>query len=149
MIGSIGSAREMVDTNVLIYAADPAAGARRTRAIELLRELTDQARLAVSVQVLNEFYVVATRPNKPPSLAHDEARQIISDLADSSQVLPLTASATFLALDVMPQHSLSFWDALVWAVAKENGITVIHTEDFQDGRDIEGVRFRNPFLTGS
>jgi predicted nucleic acid-binding protein len=41
---------------------------------------------------------------------------------------------------------LSFWDALIWAAAKENGIPVVYTEDFQHGRDIEGVRIINPFL---
>jgi predicted nucleic acid-binding protein len=53
----------MVDTNILIYAADPAAGEKRVRAMELIEERARQAVLSVSVQVLNEFYVVATRPN--------------------------------------------------------------------------------------
>jgi predicted nucleic acid-binding protein len=39
---------------------------------------------------------------------------------------------------------MSFWDAMLWAVAKENEVTEIGTEDFQDGRLAEGVRFRNP-----
>ena len=46
----------------------------------------------------------------------------------------------------MVQHGLSFWDALIWAAAKENDVPMIYTEDFQDGRDIEGVRYSNPFL---
>jgi predicted nucleic acid-binding protein len=143
------SIQEMVDTNILIYAHDPDAGDRHTRALDLIQLLTHQAQLTLSVQALNEFYVAATRPHKPPSLPHDEAARIIHDLTDSAEVLPLTPTATFLALDVMPRHSLSFWDALVWAVAKENGVSLIYTEDFQDGREIDGVRFRNPFLPGS
>jgi predicted nucleic acid-binding protein len=138
--------REMIDTNILVYAADPAAGERRARALELIRTLTDQDRLALSVQVLNEFYAVATRPNRPPSLPHDEARQIIVDLAAAAPIFPLTEEATFRALDAIPHHALSFWDALIWAVASLNGVTVIHTEDFQHGRDIEGVRINNPFI---
>src|SRR4051794_40048640 len=121
MSAPAGTAKEMVDTNILIYAADPAAGEGRVRAIALIHRLTDQAMLAISVQVLNEFYVVATRPNKPPSLSHEDAKQIIADLATFAEVLPLTVATAFRALDVIPQHSLSFWDALVWAVAKENG----------------------------
>jgi predicted nucleic acid-binding protein len=69
-------------------------------------------------------------------------------MADACEVLPLTPAVTFRALDAVPRHGLSFWDALIWAAAKENGISVIHTEDFQDGRDIEGVQFRNPFVAG-
>jgi predicted nucleic acid-binding protein len=43
------------------------------------------------------------------------------------------------------QHSLSFWDAMLWAVVKQAGGTLLLSEDLQDGRELEGVRFRNPF----
>ena len=59
--------------------------------------------------------------------------------------MPVTAALTFRALDAIPKHGLSFWDALIWAAAAENSSGVIYTEDFQDGREIEGVRFVNPF----
>ncbi|MCC6443265.1 MAG: hypothetical protein IT210_07390 [Armatimonadetes bacterium] len=48
----------------------------------------------------------------------------------------------------MPRYSLSFWDALIWASARASGIQTIYIEDFQDGRLVEGVLFRNPFETG-
>jgi predicted nucleic acid-binding protein len=41
--------------------------------------------------------------------------------------------------------ALSFWDALIWSAPVENNVAVIYTEDFQDGREVEGVRFVNPF----
>ncbi|HEX8201233.1 MAG TPA: PIN domain-containing protein [Isosphaeraceae bacterium] len=138
----------MVDTNVLIYASDPVAGDKRTRAADLIRTLSEDGELAVSVQVLNEFYNVSTRPNKPPALTHEDAKQIVQDLAEVSDVLPLTSAVTFRALDAIPRHGLSFWDALIWAAARENGVAVIYTEDFQHGRDVDGVRFLNPFADG-
>ena len=57
-----------VDTNVLIYAASRATAKpeRRNRACELLSEPD----LAVSVQVLQEFYHQATRPTRPGCLSH-------------------------------------------------------------------------------
>jgi predicted nucleic acid-binding protein len=140
---------EMVDTNILIYAADPMAGGRGSCARELIRDLIDRKALTVSVQVLNKFYVVATRPHKPPSLSHADASQVVRDLADSSTVVPLTQAVTLRALEALPRHGLSFWDALIWAAAKENGVSTIYTEDFQDGRDVEGVRFVNPFTVGA
>jgi predicted nucleic acid-binding protein len=148
MTGSAASTLGMIDTNVLIYAADPAAGDKKIRAQDLIQALADADRLAVSVQVLNEFYTVATRPHRPPSLSHDEASQIVRDLAASASVLSLTAVTTLRALEAIPRHGFSFWDALIWAVARENNIPVIYTEDFQHGRDVEGVLFRNPFATG-
>ena len=64
------------------------------------------------------------------------------DLAD---VLSLTGAATTAALTAVEQHRLSFWDALIWATARDADVRVILSEDFQDGREIEGVRFVNPF----
>jgi predicted nucleic acid-binding protein len=58
----------------------------------------------------------------------------------------LTRATTLRALEAIPRHGLSFWDALNWAAAKENGIPEVYTEDFQHGREIEGVRIVNPFV---
>lgn len=57
---------EFVDTNVLVYAYDRSAGKKRTRAIALLERLILGRRLALSLQVLQEFYVVATRELPEP-----------------------------------------------------------------------------------
>ncbi len=34
---------------------------------------------------------------------------------------------------------------LIWATARDAGVPIVLSEDFQDGREIEGVRFVNPF----
>ena len=56
-------------------------------------------------------------------------------------------AVTLRALDGIPRYGLSFWDSLIWATARENQVFTIFSEDFQDGREIEGVRFVNPFRT--
>ena len=43
------------------------------------------------------------------------------------------------------EHGLSFWDALLWATVRRVGVELLISEDFQDGRSIEGVRILNPF----
>jgi predicted nucleic acid-binding protein len=58
----------------------------------------------------------------------------------------LTTAITLRALDAVPRHGLSFWDALIWAAAQENGVPILYTEDFQHGRDVDGVRIVNPFV---
>jgi predicted nucleic acid-binding protein len=40
-------------------------------------------------------------------------------------------------------------DALIWSAAVENRVAIIYSEDFQDGRELEGVRFVNPFSVGA
>ena len=59
-------------------------------------------------------------------------------------VLPLTGELTVLALGPGMDAGLSFWDALVWATARANGVGVVH-EDFAHGRVVDGVRFVDPF----
>ena len=145
---SIGSPGEIVDTNVFIYAHDPADADKQSRAVELLQTLTDRKVLTVTAQVLNEFYVRATRPNRLPSLSHEEAVEILADIIASAKVLPLTAAVTLRALDAVKRHRMSFWDALIWAAARENGVTVIYTEDTSGMPEIEGVRYINPFVEG-
>jgi predicted nucleic acid-binding protein len=125
-----------------VYAHDTSEGVKRTAALEL-----EAGRpIVISAQILNEFYAAMARPTRSAPLTHGEACEIIREMTLGWTVVPLTSAVTLRALDVVPTSGLSFWDALVWATAKENGVTTIYTEDFQHGRVIEGVRFVNPFV---
>ena len=55
---------DFVDTNVLLYAASTDPGERHKA--QRARAVLDRDDLGLSVQVLQEFYVQATRPSKPP-----------------------------------------------------------------------------------
>lgn len=57
----------------------------------------------------------------------------------------LTGWTVLEAVAGVRRHRLSYWDALVWATAKMNEIPVVLSEDFENGRIIEGVRFLDPF----
>ena len=72
-------------------------------------------------------------------------RVAVSRWHDLGDVLPLTGAATTVALTAVERDGLSFWDALIWATARDAGVPVVLSEDFQDGREIDGVRFVNPF----
>jgi predicted nucleic acid-binding protein len=64
-----------VDTNVLLYAVsrDPDEQDKAQRANDIL-ETRD---VAVSVQVLQEFYVQATRQSRRDPLAHEQAAKLV------------------------------------------------------------------------
>ena len=145
MTTSIRTARVLPDTNVLVYAHDVDAGDRHTRAVDLIDELQRTAQVVVSTQVLNEVYWVITRPRRTTPLSHAEAVESIRQMFAAWEVIPLSAAVTLRALEAMPIHTLSFWDALIWSAAVEGVVSVVYTEDFQDGREIDGVRFVNPF----
>ncbi len=135
----------LVDTNIAVYAYDPAEPQKRSRAQGLLRELSQGEMLFLSVQVLNEFVAVLLRRN-PEGRRSGEILEITRELSSLGTVLPLTATMTWLALQAVVDHSLSFWDALIWATAKVQGLSRVYSEDFQHGRILDGVQFINPFL---
>ena len=131
----------IIDTNVLVYAAGIRADARRAcRARELLERLRPDA--CLSLQVLSEFSAVALRQGVDP----EDCRAIVAEYSRSWTVLLPTASTLETALDGVRDHRLSFWDAMLWAMAKENDLAVIVTEDGPTGATIGGVTFRSPFV---
>jgi predicted nucleic acid-binding protein len=88
------------------------------------------------------------RPNRAPNFLPERAAEIVRGLAATGEVVPVTGAMTLTALEGMIRHGLSFWDALIWVAAHDNGVPIIYSEDFQHGREIEGVQFINPIAAG-
>jgi predicted nucleic acid-binding protein len=134
-------ARSLVDTNILIYARDRDEPAKRHRAIELIDGLAASSELVLSVQCLNEFSAASLRRG----VAVSEVETAVARWRDLGDVLRLEEAATTAALSAVAQHNLSFWDALIWATARASAVPIIFSEDFQHGRELDGVRFIDPF----
>jgi predicted nucleic acid-binding protein len=131
-----------VDTNILLYSIsrDPAETRKRDIAIALL-EADD---LALSVQVLQEFYVQATRATRKDALPHDLAAGLIHTWLRFS-VQDITTSVMLGALEIKARHGLSYWDSAIVAAARALGCRELLSEDMAHGRDVEGITIRNPF----
>jgi predicted nucleic acid-binding protein len=136
------SARSFFDTNVLIYADDKAAPSKQRRALELVAEHRRAGTGVVSLQVLQEYFVTVTRKLQ---LDASIARRKVELLAEFDVAAPDLADI-LAAIDLHRLHSLSFWDALVVRSAKQAGCSVLLTEDFQHGREMEGLRIVNPLV---
>lgn len=134
-------ARSFLDTNVLVYADDRAAPAKQRRALELVAEHRRAGTGVVSLQVLQEYFVTATR-----KLGVDAAvaRRKVELLAELDVAVP-DVTDVLGAIDLHRLHGVSFWDALVLRAAKQSGCSVLLTEDLQDEREIDGLRIVNPF----
>jgi predicted nucleic acid-binding protein len=132
-----------VDTNVLAYAYDPSETDKQPVAKAYLRALWRARTGTLSTQILQEFYVVATRKLRAP-MRRTTARRIVALYAawPVVQVDPLLILA---ASELEERHTLSFWDALVVEAARRAGATRLLTEDLQPGRTIGGVTIENPF----
>jgi len=134
----------LLDTNVLVYAHYHAEPEKRDRAIHVIHEL-QQARLGcLSIQCISEFFNTVVR-GKNPMLTLDKAADQARLLINSFPVFPLTPMIAINAMAGVKKHSFSYYDAQIWACAHLNQIPVVFSEDFSDGRAIEGVRFVNPF----
>ena len=131
-----------VDTNILIYAHDADAGSKRARAEATLRELWDSGAGRLSVQVLQEFYVNATRKLATP-VAHMSACEVVSSYGAWIRE-PTTADTVTRAIDVAALAQISFWDALIVASAEQAHATQIYSEDLNPGQTIAGIRIINP-----
>ncbi len=131
-----------VDTNVLLYAASTAAEERtkKEKALAVLGEID----LALSVQVLQEFYVQATRPTKMERLAHEEAVALIESWM-RFRVQEITIQVLRDALATAHRWRVSYWDASIVEAARAAGCSTLLSEDLQDAMDFAGVRVVNPF----
>lgn len=136
-----------VDTNVLAYAHDASDTARQPVAQAVLADLWHTRTGALSTQVLQEFYVVATRKFEPP-MSRRQARDLL-DAYSQWQLVQIDVALILAASQLEERHTLSFWDALIVEAARRAGATRLITEDLQTGRRLAGVLIDNPFLMAS
>ena len=131
-----------VDTNILIYAVSSVEeeAEKRRQALELLTERD----LALSIQVLQEFYVQATRPSRPGALTHREAVDFATSL-HRFRVQSLTLDVIHVAFGICERFGLSYWDSAILAAAKACNCDVVYSEDLSAEQDYDGLRVLNPF----
>lgn len=132
-----------IDTNLLVYAHDHSETRKQPVAQALLDDLWRNRTGALSTQVLQEFYVVATRKFDPP-LRRAAAREIVA-LYSAWPTVQVDVALILAASTLEERHTLSFWDALIVEAARRAGATCLLTEDLQAGRQIGGIRIDNPF----
>ncbi len=130
------------DTSVLLYAlsTDPGERAKSERASRILR----QRDLRLSVQVLQEFYVQATRRTRRDRLTHEQALAFVHTFLRfpvQETTVPVVTNAAMTA----DRFGLSYWDAAIVEAARLSGCDVVLSEDMSDGADYGGVRVENPF----
>jgi predicted nucleic acid-binding protein len=132
-----------VDTNVLLYARDSSEPKKQRLAEAWLSHLWRERSGRLSVQVLAEFYVNATRkldPGMPPEEAWDDVRSLMTWRPQQTDVATLE-----LGREIERRYRIGWWDSLIVAAAQLQGCAVLLSEDFQDGAVFGGVTVRSPF----
>jgi predicted nucleic acid-binding protein len=136
------SATKFLDTNILLYAYDLDAPAKRAVALRLVQQgWTAPGDTAISVQVLQEMHVNLVRRG----VSETEATRIARDFA-GWPLMDNTLELLLAALDEQARWKLSLWDSLVLAAARASGASELITEDLNHGQDYGGVHVINPFL---
>jgi predicted nucleic acid-binding protein len=130
------------DSNVLVYAADIMGGERHQRAAELVERAMRLQNCTQTLQSLCEFFNVATRK---AAVDRVTAAELVDTWSAAMAVENATLQDLGHAMRAVREHGLSFWDAMLWATVRRIGVDLLLSEDFQDGRTIEGVRIANPF----
>jgi predicted nucleic acid-binding protein len=133
---------QFLDTNILLYSIsrNPRESWKRDRAIALL----DDDSSAVSIQVLQEFYVQATRSSRSDAIPHELAAGLIESWT-RFRVQDMTLDVLRTALRIRQACDFSFWDSAVIAAAIALGCDRLYTEDLTDGQVVDGVTVVNPF----
>ena len=131
------------DSNVLIYAADRDDSLRHQQAAALVERAMREGNCIQTLQSFAEFYNVLTRKTRA---APGRAETFVALWRAVFPVEAASLSDLDHAMRAVRDYQLSFWDALLWATVRRVGVAVLVSEDFQDGRVIEGVRIANPFV---
>jgi predicted nucleic acid-binding protein len=133
------------DTNVLLYSISraPEERGKAERASSLLADHD----LSLSVQVLQEFYVQATRESRADPISHRDAMELVESFR-RFRVAPLTADLISAAMTTCDRFQISYWDAAILEAARSLGCGVVLSEDLNDGQDYDGIRVENPFRPG-
>ena len=127
-----GSNLFLIDTNLLVYAAEKDESTKVQKSKELVNKCwRGEENLVVSSQNLAEFVFVTTRKAK---LNLEEAKTFIEFISDfhGFQKINYNAETVISAIQIANEFKTSFWDALLAATMRENGIFNIYTENVSD-----------------
>ncbi len=137
--GSAESNGVLVDTNVLIAARgfdrDPVAARSARGALTAVRKWG-----VLPTQVLAAYAAVAIRHGRAVLLV----RQDVVDLAATWRIVGPDSDTVPLALEGVARYVMSFWDAMLWATAKQHDLPAILSADGPTGTTVGGISYLSP-----
>jgi predicted nucleic acid-binding protein len=132
----------VLDTNVLVYASGFGDRWKVEKALDVLEGWLSLPGGILLMQSLSEFANVAFRKYRVPG---DAIRRQIEVWSAVHQPVSARDGDLHDALAAVERHRIAFWDAMLWATARRAGAHWLLSEDFQDGRVLDGVTILNPF----
>lgn len=135
------SAKQFVDTNILVYAYDSQAGKKHDIARNLINKIWEEKNGVISTQVLCEFCSVLQKKTKLKPL---QSLEIIKPYFEW-KVVNTESELIAEGLRIQARYKFSFWDSFIIAAAAKVKATILYSEDLQHGQKIKGLTITNPF----
>lgn len=132
-----------LDTNIIVCAYDISDKEKHEKAVQIVEGLWTAGTGAISTQVLQEFFVNATK-KIPQPLNVETAKKIIEDFL-KWEVVVNNGESILEAIDIHEKHKYSFWDSMIIGAAIKGGATTLLSEDLSNEQIISGVAIKNPF----
>jgi predicted nucleic acid-binding protein len=132
-----------IDTNILVYANDRSEKSKYEKAKQILFDGIVHENIAISTQVLSEFYVTVTQKIKT-KLPENTARKEIL-LFRAIEIVETDFNLIVHAIDISRKNSLSYWDSLIIAAAQKANCNILYSEDLNSDQTIDSVTIKNPF----
>ena len=133
---------EFLDTNILIYAYDPADAPKQRIAQDLVRKAL-AGEMVISTQVLAEFAVTLLHKMSPPARPEDVMTAL--DALSAIRTIEPDPGTVRRAVEVRAKYGVHFYDGMILAAAAQAKCSRIWSEDLNAGQDYLGVRVCNPF----
>ena len=131
-----------IDTNLLVYSMDQHDLEKKHKCRDLLSSLTGVRKGVISTQVMQEFYVAATRKLGADALT-------VKDILHTFErfvIVMISPEMIKNAIDCGIINRISFWDSLIVVAAEAANCELLWTEDLNHLQIIRGVRIQNPLL---
>jgi predicted nucleic acid-binding protein len=130
------------DTNLIVYAIDPAEIERRTYVRDFLTRVITDHTFILSPQSLNECYRVVTEKRK--AMPRSDAQRLVAALRKYSTA-PYDFQVTQQAWQIQDRYGYGWWDSMLLASASLARCNVFLSEDMQHEQEINGLRIVSPF----
>ena len=130
-----------LDTNILVYASDRGRPEKRDAARALMRQGSEEIAPCISTQVIQEFYVTATRKLGVEPL---RAKDIIHSFRHM-EIVTIDSDDINRAIEGNILWQVSFWDALIIVAAQKARCGTLYSEDLNHGQVFDSLQVCNPF----
>lgn len=132
-----------IDTNILVYANDRTEKGKYERAKQILFNGIANEDIAISTQVLSEFYVTVTKKIKVKLPANTAKKEIL--LLKAIEIVEIDFNLIIQEINISDKNKLTYWDSLIIAAAQEARCNIVYSEDFNPDQTIGSVTIKNPF----